>query len=161
MAFYLIFSSQNVSPMLIKINKWKKQKQKKNKLICSLTEENLANKRCIGHQQGINVWKSRFWGWGMKTGCLQFLRNISIYIKEIELLFTQMWINNIPIKHFYRLTSFRVIRNWKWVSFFLGHSVLSQHTIWTSAWDFQQYGMCDQQSLRSACAYAQSDQSLC
>ena len=26
---------------------------------------------------------------------------------------------------------------------------------------FQQYGMCDQQSLRSACAYAQSDQSLC
>ena len=28
------------------------------------------------------------------------------------------------------------------------------------AWDFQQC-MCDQQSLRSACAYAQSDQSLC
>ena len=26
---------------------------------------------------------------------------------------------------------------------------------------FQQSGMCDQQSLRSACAYAQSDQSLC
>ena len=26
---------------------------------------------------------------------------------------------------------------------------------------FQQYGMCDQQSLRSTCAYAQSDQSLC
>ena len=33
--------------------------------------------------------------------------------------------------------------------------------IWASAWDFQQYGMFDQQSLRSACAYAQSDQSLC
>ena len=32
---------------------------------------------------------------------------------------------------------------------------------WASAWDFQQWGMCDQQSLRSACAYAQSDQSLC
>ena len=30
-----------------------------------------------------------------------------------------------------------------------------------SASDFQQCGMCDQQSLRSACAYAQSDQSLC
>ena len=30
---------------------------------------------------------------------------------------------------------------------------------WT--WDFQQCGMCDKQSLRSACAYAQSDQSLC
>ena len=31
---------------------------------------------------------------------------------------------------------------------------------WASALDFQQCGMCDQQSLRSACAYAQSDQSL-
>ena len=30
-----------------------------------------------------------------------------------------------------------------------------------STWDFQQCGMCDQQSLRSAWAYAQSDQSLC
>ena len=28
-------------------------------------------------------------------------------------------------------------------------------------WDFQHCGICDQQSLRSACAYAQSDQSLC
>ena len=28
-------------------------------------------------------------------------------------------------------------------------------------WNFQQCGMCDQQSLRSACTYAQSDQSLC
>ena len=27
--------------------------------------------------------------------------------------------------------------------------------------DFQQCGMCDQQRLRPACAYAQSDQSLC
>ena len=27
--------------------------------------------------------------------------------------------------------------------------------------DFQQCGMCDQQSLRPACVYAQSDQSLC
>ena len=27
--------------------------------------------------------------------------------------------------------------------------------------DFQQCGMCDQQSFRSTCAYAQSDQSLC
>ena len=32
---------------------------------------------------------------------------------------------------------------------------------WASAWDFQQCVMCDQQSLWSACAYAQSDQSLC
>ena len=29
------------------------------------------------------------------------------------------------------------------------------------AWDFQQCGMCDQQSFRSACAYAQYDQSFC
>ena len=32
---------------------------------------------------------------------------------------------------------------------------------WAMTCDFQQCGMCDQQSLRSACAYAQSDQSLC
>ena len=32
---------------------------------------------------------------------------------------------------------------------------------WTVTWDFQQCGMCDRQSLRSDCAYAQSDQSLC
>ena len=33
--------------------------------------------------------------------------------------------------------------------------------IWAATWDFQQCNMCGQQSLRSACAYAQSDQSLC
>ena len=38
---------------------------------------------------------------------------------------------------------------------------LKSFIIWASAWDFQQCGMCDQQSLRSACAYGQSDQSLC
>ena len=32
---------------------------------------------------------------------------------------------------------------------------------WAATWDFQQCGMCNQQSLRSACAYAQSDQRLC
>ena len=32
---------------------------------------------------------------------------------------------------------------------------------WAAIWDFQQCGMCDQQRLRPACAYAQSDQSLC
>ena len=31
---------------------------------------------------------------------------------------------------------------------------------WAIAWDFQQCVVCDQQRLRSACAYAQSDQSL-
>ena len=38
---------------------------------------------------------------------------------------------------------------------------LKHSLIWANAWYFQQYGMCDQQNLRSACAYAQSDQSLC
>ena len=33
--------------------------------------------------------------------------------------------------------------------------------IWAATWDFQQCGMNDQQSLRSACAYTQSDQSNC
>ena len=37
---------------------------------------------------------------------------------------------------------------------------ISQNTIWAAPWYFQQCGMCDQQSLRSACAYTQSDQSL-
>ena len=32
---------------------------------------------------------------------------------------------------------------------------------WAVTWDFQQCGMCDQQKLRPAWAYAQSDQSLC
>ena len=39
-----------------------------------------------------------------------------------------------------------------------------QHTtndILAVTWDLQQCGMCDQQSIRLACAYAQSDQRLC
>ena len=32
---------------------------------------------------------------------------------------------------------------------------------WAVAWDFQQFGTCNQQRLRPACAYAQTDQSLC
>ena len=32
---------------------------------------------------------------------------------------------------------------------------------WPMTWDLQHCGMCDQLSLRYACAYAQSDQSLC
>ena len=47
----------------------------------------------------------------------------------------------------------------KHVNFYIAMYVFD--TIWASAWDFQQFGMCDQQSLRPACAYAQSDQSLC
>ena len=33
--------------------------------------------------------------------------------------------------------------------------------LWAVAWDFKQCGMCYQLSFRSACAYPQSDQSLC
>ena len=36
-----------------------------------------------------------------------------------------------------------------------------KHINWAATWNFQQCDMCDQQSLRSACAYTQSDQSLC
>ena len=32
---------------------------------------------------------------------------------------------------------------------------------WATTWDFQQCGMRDKQTPTSACAYAQSDQSLC
>ena len=38
---------------------------------------------------------------------------------------------------------------------------LDVNDIWAATWDFQQFGMCDQQRLRPACAYAQSDKSLC
>ena len=37
----------------------------------------------------------------------------------------------------------------------------NQEIIEPPAWDFRQCGMCDQHNLRSACANAQSDQSLC
>ena len=43
----------------------------------------------------------------------------------------------------------------------IGNRPTRENVIWASAWDFQQFGMCDRQSLRSACAYAQSNQSLC
>ena len=42
-----------------------------------------------------------------------------------------------------------------------GHLILVLQKNWATAWDFQQCGVWDQQSLRSACAYAQSDQCLC
>ena len=38
---------------------------------------------------------------------------------------------------------------------------MTNDCIWAATWDFQQCGMCDQQRFRPACAYAQSDQSLC
>ena len=39
--------------------------------------------------------------------------------------------------------------------------ILEYAAIWAMTWYFQQYGMCNHQRLRSACAYPQSDQSLC
>ena len=39
--------------------------------------------------------------------------------------------------------------------------VYIKEVLWAMTWDFQQCGMCDQQRLRPACAYAQTDQSLC
>ena len=46
-----------------------------------------------------------------------------------------------------------------WMSPFL--FCLMPHQNWAATWDFQQCGMCDQQGLRLACTYTQSDQSLC
>ena len=51
-------------------------------------------------------------------------------------------------------------------NFWLINPILNLHNgdslnIWASAWDFQQCDMSDQQRLRPACAYAQSDQSIC
>ena len=66
-----------------------------------------------------------------------------------------------------------VMKCWTGLTFYLFsqccliNSIIQEHEykilfiIWASAWDFQQCGMCNQQSLKSACAYAQSDQSLC
>ena len=43
--------------------------------------------------------------------------------------------------------------HWKGLHFYMHRS--------NATWDSQQCGMCDQQWLRPACAYEQSDQSLC
>ena len=63
-------------------------------------------------------------------------------------------LNNINLKSF--STNFQEFPNMKFVV--ISKASLS---IWASALDIQQCGVCDQQSLRSACAYAQSGQSLC
>ena len=47
----------------------------------------------------------------------------------------------------------------RWI--FLSHPHTHDGYIWAVTWDFQQCGMCDQQTLRPACAYAQSDQNFC
>ena len=54
-------------------------------------------------------------------------------------------------------------RCWKGIQFLINleRSCLNVYYKWASAWHFQQCGMFDQQRLRPACAYTQSDQSLC
>ena len=61
------------------------------KLICSLTEENLAKKESIGHPKRINYQQGKcvkilFWGENEK-GVPSVLHNISKNIQVIELLF--------------------------------------------------------------------------
>ena len=66
---------------------------------------------------------------------------------------------NWRLKPKFRL-SFKILTELSW----LGTSVCvyQRHLhIWAATCNFQQFGMCDQQSLGSACAYAQSDQSIC
>ena len=48
-----------------------------------------------------------------------------------------------------------------WVQSLLRCPMWDALLIWAATWDFQQCDMCDKQRLRPACAYAQSDQSLC
>ena len=50
-----------------------------------------------------------------------------------------------------------VIKDIKFGKYYRIHDI----HIWAATWDFQKCGMCDQQCLKSACAYAQSDQSHC
>ena len=57
-----------------------------------------------------------------------------------------------------QMTSLRMRVNF--FMLFLG-LIFFEINIWAATWDFQQCSMWDQQSLRSACAYAHSDHSLC
>ena len=74
-------------------------------------------------------------------------------IAKLVVVWLYSWLTQRYI-HFFKKNIFNSWLSWQ---FFFP----TIYIIWASAWDFQQCGMCDQQSLRSACAYAQSDQSLC
>ena len=50
---------------------------------------------------------------------------------------------------------------YRWIYFSYSETDHMRYQIRSATWDFQLCGMCNQQSLRSACAYAQSGQSLC
>ena len=47
------------------------------------------------------------------------------------------------------------------VGIFIRHKWVKMGKLLAATRDFQQCGLCDEQRLRTACAYAQSDQSLC
>ena len=71
--------------------------------------------------------------------------------------FPDIVINNAGIL---RDKSFARISDLDWGKFLWFNPAVYGY-IWAVTGDFQQCGMSDQQSLRSACAYAQSDQSFC
>ena len=68
-----------------------------------------------------------------------------VWKKTISISCDFLWMCTIFITHICNCVTGTRLMNYKWAG----------------ARDFQQCGMCDQQSLRSAWAYAQSDQSLC
>ena len=59
------------------------------------------------------------------------------------------------------LNSVKILKNFIHAVIWIWFHGPSQFCKWTATLDFQQNGMCDQQILRSACAYVQSDQRLC
>ena len=97
---------------------------------------------------------------------------VSFFVSFLVLL-SSPWRKESWLLYFYSLSdgmwllSFFISFSWcpGLVSTARGHThLLSVTNIlkkWAATWDFQQCGMCDQQSLRSPCAYGQSDQSLC
>ena len=78
-------------------------------------------------------------------------------------LWCLLWVCHFPIgilgQVWYLIVSIPDLCNLITLKFLF--ELLISEQIWAAAWDFQQCDMCNQQSLRSACAYAQSDQSLC
>ena len=66
------------------------------------------------------------------------------------------------VKHIVTLISPQMLCHWVWLlEKNYTKCIYCNAYNWAATWAFQQCGMCDQQSLRSACVYAQSDQSLC
>ena len=103
-------------------------------------------------------------------GCLQFV--IVVFSDHTHLLFRnalcdnaftgdkQCFIITISCTHICQSLHNRNVQDLFLVGqLFVYHHICNK--ICAVTCDFQRCGMCDQQSLRSACAYAQSDQSIC